>query len=610
MSTILFVGHSHICAIYRAWALDSDKYAGFEALFFHLKKGLIGPGSAALGKDDEIDSPARKKRVAREFSQYAKDADYVVYCISGNEHNNYSLFDVPGVPLEAISAAVAGRITDTYTSWVNHRLLAPFGNAHSLILLPPPPMESEEWIAAHPGPFAQKLGSLPLRNAAERLQVYRKQCEVIRTFAAKLGFPTIELPGIVLSPGGFLAEDCRGTLDPTHGNTEYGQRMLNHIFTVSFNAANCQAAGRPQGSPAVPSPPRHPYVGRPDHAFWKQSISEVAPGDVDPVTSTPFKIMPKDRVATAGSCFAQHISKRLRESGFHFFVTERAEDPEATAESQTRGFYDFSARYGNVYTARQLVQLFDRAFGYFKPLDGVWPRPGGGFCDPFRPRIEPEGFATEKAVLLDRQRHLLAVRRMFRQLDVFIFTLGLTECWVSGLDGAAFPVAPGVVGGTFDPKRYEFLNFGVADVTSDLRSFLRKLKLVNPRARVILTVSPVPLVATAADRHVLTATTYSKAVLRVAAEETSASHDNVYYFPAYEIITGPHAGGAYFGPDRRSVTAQGVDHVMRIFLKRLTAQGSDAAKVATAPLASAASRVFAEMEALGEAACDEEMLER
>ena len=33
----------------------------------------------------------------------------------------------------------------------------------------------------------------------------------------------------------------------------------------------------------------------------------------------------------------------------------------------------------------------------------------------------------------------------FRDLDVFVFTLGLTEAWVAKADGAVFPLAPGVV---------------------------------------------------------------------------------------------------------------------------------------------------------------------
>jgi len=58
------------------------------------------------------------------------------------------------------------------------------------------------------------------------------------------------------------------------------------------------------------------------------------------------------------------------------------------------GYGTFSARYGNIYTARQLLQLVERAYGRFTPDEPVWRRDDGGYGDPFRPRVEPEGFAS------------------------------------------------------------------------------------------------------------------------------------------------------------------------------------------------------------------------
>jgi hypothetical protein len=211
----------------------------------------------------------------------------------------------------------------------------------------------------------------------------------------------------------------------------------------------------------------------------------------------------------------------------------------------------------------------------------------------------------------DRRRHFAAVRQMFEQLDVFVFTLGLTECWLSRLDGAAYPIAPGVAGGEFDQLKYEFANFGVNEVVSDLQSFIRKLRLVNPGARVLLTVSPVPLVATYEPHHVLVSTTYSKSVLRVAADMLSRSCEGVCYFPSFEIITGNYNRGRYFGPDLRSVTEAGVDHVMSVFMRHLTVGGDSAFTPGDrAAEKSEPNDDENEMMALAEADCDEELLER
>lgn len=312
----------------------------------------------------------------------------------------------------------------------------------------------------------------------------------------------------------------------------------------------------------------HPYKSLPAKSFWRRSVAVVPPGQVDPVGVFDLRIDLDTKVATAGSCFAQHIARYLKKSGYSYYVAEpgHAILPARVRESHNYGL--FSARYGNIYTARQLLQLFERAYGRFVPKEDVWQNESDVFLDPFRPTTQPGGFISREELVGDREQHLAAVRTMFETLDVFVFTLGLTECWRSRADGAVFPVCPGVEGGHFDPQRYEFYNQPVEDVISDLRTFRNGLAEVNPAAQIIFTVSPVPLVATGEPgAHVLSATTYSKSVLRVAAETLRRDFGNVHYFPSYEIIVGAFNRGAYYAPDLRSVVEDGVAHVMRLFLE-------------------------------------------
>ena len=348
-------------------------------------------------------------------------------------------------------------------------------------------------------------------------------------------------------------------------------------------------------------PAAHPYAALPDERFWRRAMEAVSPAEVDPVPDAPFRIGVETRIATAGSCFAQHIARSLRTHGHQHFIAEAAPAGMPERAAQAAQYGTFSARYGNLYTARQLLQLFDRATGRFEPAEPGWQRDDGRLVDPFRPQVEPEGFEDEAAMGAARAEHLAAVRRMFEELDVFVFTLGLTEAWRSRQDGAVFPLAPGVAGGAFDPARHEFVNFGVAETVADLRAFRARLAGINPRARMILTVSPVPLAATYEPRHVLTSTTASKAILRAAAEEVTRADPTIWYFPSYEIITGHFGRRSYFEPDLRSVTPEGVDHVMRLFFRH----ASDAGPGAATAERQAAAR---ESAALFEIICDEELL--
>jgi hypothetical protein len=125
-------------------------------------------------------------------------------------------------------------------------------------------------------------------------------------------------------------------------------------------------------------------------------------------------------------------------------------------------------------------------------------------------------------------RTWLLCAQVLEEADVFIFTLGLTETWCTVADGAALPVCPGsVLGGQFDPEQHTFINYDVAQVDAHLDAFIHELQAVNPRAQVLLTVSPVPLLATYEPRHVLQATVYSKSVLRVVAEQAVRRHAHV-----------------------------------------------------------------------------------
>src|SRR3954454_16031166 len=98
----------------------------------------------------------------------------------------------------------------------------------------------------------------------------------------------------------------------------------------------------------------HPYRSLPASAFWRRGVAEVPVADVDPVVRAPFRIAPSDRVATAGSCFAQHIARHLKASGFNYLVTENAHPLINREIAEEAGYGLFTARYGNIYTARQL----------------------------------------------------------------------------------------------------------------------------------------------------------------------------------------------------------------------------------------------------------------
>lgn len=316
-----------------------------------------------------------------------------------------------------------------------------------------------------------------------------------------------------------------------------------------------------------------PYSDLPPEAFWK-SCRETAGFRLDALYAPKLALAPGMRLATAGSCFAQNIATHVRASALHLVEAEPAPALMPAEVARRFGYGLFSARYGNVYTARQLRQLLEDAEDASLHEEAFWTRPDGRWIDALRPNVEPEGFDSVEEACAFRRDHLRRVRGMFDATDVFVFTLGLTECWADRSTGRVFPVAPGVLGGTFDPARHVFVNQGFADVHEDLTEAIARLRRWAPGLKVLLTVSPVPLTATASGQHVLSATIFSKSVLRAVAGDLAVLDPGIDYVPSYEIITGTPFRSRFYDDTLRTVTAEGVQTVMSVFFGAHPALGA------------------------------------
>ena len=144
---------------------------------------------------------------------------------------------------------------------------------------------------------------------------------------------------------------------------------------------------------------RNPYRGREPRAFWSGAVAQRHLADMADLWDA-IALSPEDRIATAGSCFAQHIGNALAARGAHFLDCEPPPPVFAdAAEARRFGYGVFSCRYGNVYTARQMLQLAQEALGRRRPVDSVWEREGR-FYDALRPAVDPAGHASAETVLL------------------------------------------------------------------------------------------------------------------------------------------------------------------------------------------------------------------
>jgi hypothetical protein len=175
------------------------------------------------------------------------------------------------------------------------------------------------------------------------------------------------------------------------------------------------------------------------------------------------------------------------------------------------------------------------------------------------------------AVALERaleRRHYLTADYFdrLRRASIVVMTLGLNEVWFDTATGRHLNAPPSFHATRRDPDRYEMHVTDVADNAAELIETRRLILSVNPRAKFVVTVSPVPLSETFSGRDVLVANTYSKSTLRAAAEVFAQSYDDVDYFPGYDIVTMSPRTVAY-DSDCLHVSDTVVGSVMRTFLQ-------------------------------------------
>jgi len=248
-------------------------------------------------------------------------------------------------------------------------------------------------------------------------------------------------------------------------------------------------------------------------------------------------ILSGNQLIAMGSCFAQHITRHLR------LLTDLTLNPKAKAN-----LFAFGAGFVNTFTIRQ----------HFEWMVGRIDLDGTNFSAGFKNKVENPFDEESRQVSRD----------ILERTDAFILTLGLSEIWHDKLTDKVFfrATAPAA----FNPRRHGCRVTTVDENLDNLRATYRVIRELHPRAPIIFTLSPVPLIATFRPVSCITANTVSKAILRVAVDmlmrELQPTDPMLFYWPSYEIIT-EFFGQRGFRVDRRHVTEEALTTIMQLFTR-------------------------------------------
>jgi len=221
--------------------------------------------------------------------------------------------------------------------------------------------------------------------------------------------------------------------------------------------------------------------------------------------NAPF-ITKGSRITSFGSCFAQHLTEYLHAAGYNVL-------------GKHLDLHSHIIRFGegmvNTFAMRQQLEW---ALDGKEMPDNLW-------------------FGPNKEIALVDPAIRTETRQIIESTDVFVFTLGLSEILYDKVSGEAFWRA--IPKDMFDATRHGFRISSCAENYDNLARICALIRARRPAAKIVFTLSPMPLMATFRPVSCLTASSVSKAILRVALDQLMRDHSgdaDLFYFPSYEIV--------------------------------------------------------------------------
>ena len=181
-----------------------------------------------------------------------------------------------------------------------------------------------------------------------------------------------------------------------------------------------------------------------------------------------------------------------------------------------------------------------------------------------------EVFSSTREDLLSNSKKIdFCIGEGLKKGNVFVITLGLVEVFYSG-DSVLnqFP-GYGFIGESYAGKDVTFKRQTAIDVEQDLRDIVDIIKDINPKNKIIFSVSPIPLQKTFSENDVFVANAYSKATLRSAVENVVDHDFDIYYFPSYEIAMN-FGFDFYVQKDMRHAKPEYIDLIIKTFIRAVS----------------------------------------
>jgi len=253
-----------------------------------------------------------------------------------------------------------------------------------------------------------------------------------------------------------------------------------------------------------------------------------------PIPSFPFKIGYDDSLFFIGSCFSDHIG--------HFFESHR--------------FKTLSNPYGTLFNPKSIADNLLRSITLTPISDKNIFNFNHRFIS-FSHQGKING--TSKELFINYLNELdLKIHDFFKNTDYLFITFGTSFCY-------KFIERNLIVANCHKIPNHQFqkIRLSVEEIVNDYQILIPLLKKINPKIRIIFTVSPVRHLGDGFHENQI-----SKSILHLAIEELKNRFE-LYYFPSYEIILDDLRDYRFFARDLCHPAENSIEYMEEMIMKSL-----------------------------------------
>jgi tetratricopeptide (TPR) repeat protein len=252
------------------------------------------------------------------------------------------------------------------------------------------------------------------------------------------------------------------------------------------------------------------------------------------LNSEPKFIGKTTKFFTMGSCFARNLAKSLIDSGYPSHHMEISEYINTTFAN--RVFVDWLG------DADIDAEIRDRIV-----------------------ELLPRGWSKDNAL------------QIIKNSDVFILTLGVAPAFFDRTTGDFVLPRPSALNSRVLAEKYLFRTTTVKENVDNVLYLIEFIRSISPGMKIVVTVSPVPLLASFEYESAVQADCLSKSTMRLVAHEVvnNSNLSNILYWPSFEVFrwAGSNASDYYAADDGAAwhVSEDKVAGTVRAFVEMFSA---------------------------------------